>query len=74
MTAVTCPRCGQHSTSSAVTHGYGRYLCDCGTLHDGATDAAWGRWAGRRAVYQAYASDPRHTPDLTATGGVIEEF
>lgn len=70
---VTCPRCGGHTTSSAVSHPCGRWLCDCGTLHDGASTAAWNRWAAKRAVYEAYAADPRDNPTPAAVGGEIQE-
>lgn len=36
----SCPWCGSHDDSTAVGHPDGKYLCSCGSLHNG-TDAEW---------------------------------
>lgn len=69
--AVTCPWCGEHYTSFVVSFLRWRFLCSCGSLHNG-TDAEHRRLADTRANRRRYLfPTPPEPPDLTATGGVI---
>lgn len=74
MNAVRCPWCGETGTSVVVSHAGMRYLCGCGSTHNGTT-AEFKRLEATRADRRAYMfTEPAGAADLTATGGVIEEF
>ena len=43
----SCPWCGSHGRSVPVHHPAGRFLCGCGSLHNG-TDSEWRQLAEHR--------------------------
>ena len=57
---MTCPWCGRHGTSDIVNHPGGRFLCSCGSLHNG-TDAEWRRLEDHRAGVAKRLGEPSTT-------------
>lgn len=43
----SCPWCGSHEKPRTVGHRNGKFLCGCGSLHNG-TDAEWRMLAEHR--------------------------
>lgn len=46
----SCPYCGQHDTTSRVSHPAGEFFCSCGNLFHG-TDSEWRKLARVREEF-----------------------